>query len=377
MKGIEVHVLAPHDDKIPDDEFVNGVYVHRFKYFWPTSLQSLAYLPGIPENIKTFRGKLQVPFFIIGMMVRLLEIVTSYRVEIINAHWATPSGFSAVITKFIHHRPVLITVYGDELYTIAKGHMKPVKAVTRYVLSNADKVVGISDAACNAARQIADIREIEVLPDGIDTSYFNPNINCKLVIEKYGLHGKKLIFSSGRMVERKGFIYLIRAMPTILKKHPDAILIIGGDGPERERLEKEVKRLNLEGKVIMPGFISEKEFPMHMKAAEVFVLPSIVDKRGGTEGSATILLEAMACGTPVVGTNVGGIPYGVKDGIGGFLVEPENPEALAEKIIFLLSNPKVKEEMGVQARRYVEENFDWIKIADRYIEIFKELTLKS
>jgi glycosyltransferase involved in cell wall biosynthesis len=246
------------------------------------------------------------------------------------------------------------------------------KWMISYALNRAEKVVAISDATCNAGKEISGRKDIEIIPDGIDTETFNPKIDGEEIRKRHGINGF-LIFSSGRMVERKGFKYLIEAMPFILKEFPNAKLIIGGDGPERKNLEELAEKLEMKDKVILPGFISEEDFPRYMKAADVFVLPSIVDSRGDTEGSATILLEAMACETPVVGTKVGGIPYAIKDGIGGFLIEQKNPIQLAEKVILLLRDDKLRRNIGRIGRKYVEENFSCNKISERYINIFKEL----
>lgn len=242
----------------------------------------------------------------------------------------------------------------------------------KYALNNANKVVGISDATCDAGKEISGREDIEILPDGIDTETFNPRVDENEIKKKYG----RFIFSSGRMVERKGFIYLIKAMPYILKKFPNTKLIIGGDGPEKENLENEIKKLKIEENIILPGFISDEDFPKYMKACDVFVLPSIIDSKGDTEGSATILLEAMACGTPVIGTKVGGVPYAIRDGVGDFLVEQKNPKQLAEKIIMLLEDEKLREEMGGIGRKYVIKNFSWEKIAERYLKKFEDVKLK-
>ena len=176
------------------------------------------------------------------------------------------------------------------------------------------------------------------------------------------------------MVERKGFRYLIEALPYILKKCPNVVLALGGDGPERKRLETLARKLGIEEKVKFLGFIPDEDFPKFLKACDVFILPSIVDSKGDTEGSATILLEAMACETPVVGTNVGGIPYAIKDGVGGFLVPQKNPKAIADAVLKLIENPQLMRKLGKEGRRYVEKKFSINKIARIYKEIFKKVS---
>jgi len=372
-KGVEVHVVAPHANGLKKNEIMDEVYIHRFQYLYPEKIQSLAYFPGMPEKVKTIRGKMQLPFFMLSMIKKMISVVKKYDIDVINAHWAIPPGFVATVTKKIHKKPVLIRVYGAELFPVLKGSsmfFKIAKLMIKNALNSAEKVVGNSDASCNAGKEISGREDIEILPDGVDTETFNPNVNGNEIKRKYG----RFIFSSGRMVERKGFVYLVRAMPYILEKFPKIKLIIGGDGPEREKLENKVNKLKIENNVIFPGFISDEDFPKYMKACDVFVLPSIVDRRGDTEGLGLVLAEAMACGVPVIGTKVGGIPYIIKNSGGGFLVEQKNPKELAEKIIMLLKDEKLRKEMGKIGRKYAKEKFGWGEIAERYYDIFEKVT---
>jgi glycosyltransferase involved in cell wall biosynthesis len=371
-EGIEVHVVAPHAKGLKKEEVMDCVLIHRFQYLYPSELQTLAYFPGIPEKIKTASGKLQIPFFSLGMAEKLFDIIKKYDIDIVNAHWAIPPGFIATLTKKLHGRPVLITLYGAELWPCVKKGSKIMKWMISYALNKAERVVAISDATRNAAVAISGRKDIEIIPDGIDIERFNPKIDGEEIRKRHGINGF-LIFSSGRMVERKGFKYLIEAMPFILSEFQNTKLIIGGDGPEKKNLEELAEKLKIKDKVILPGFIPEEDFPKYMKAADVFVLPSIVDSRGDTEGSATILLEAMACETPVVGTKVGGIPNAIKDNVVGFLVEQKNSRQLADKIIMLLGDKRLREKLGKIGRKYVEEEFRINKIAEKYIETFREM----
>lgn len=374
--GTEVHVVAPHAKGIKKEDVIDGIFIHRFQYMYPANIQSLAYFPGIPENLKKPFNKLQILSFATSMSKKMLEVVRKYDIDVINAHWGIPSGFLATVTKKIHKKTVMITLYGAEIFLV-KRKQTILRPMISYALNNADKVVGISDVTCKVGKEISGREDIEILPDGIDTKTFNPQVNGEKIRKKHNLKNHFLIFSSGRMVERKGFKYLIEAMPYILKKFPNAKMIIGGDGPEKLKLEHLAKSLKIEESILFSGFIPSKDFPKYMKACDVFVLPSIIDSRGDTEGSATILLEAMACETPVVGTKVGGIPYAIKDGVGGFLVEEKNSEELAGKILVLLEDEDLRRQMGKIGRKYVEEKFDWLEIADKYKKEFEKLKEKS
>lgn len=372
-RGIEIHAVVPHAEGLKKEEIMDGVFIHRFQYLYPANLQSLAYFPGIPENIKTFKGKIQLPFFMLSTINKILNVVKKYDIDVINAHWAIPPGFIVTFIKKLYKSPVLITLYGAELFPVIKKNSRIMKWMISYTLNHAEKVVGISDVARDAGKIISKREDMQILPDGIDTRIFNLNVDEEKIKNKYSLNRNYLIFSSGRMVERKGFKYLIEAFLRVLQKFSNTKLIIGGDGPERDNLEYLAKKLGIKEKIVFSGFIGDNDFPKYMKACDIFVLPSIVDSAGDTEGSATILLEAMACGTPVVGTKVGGIPYAIKDGIGGFLVEQKNPKRLADKIITLLRDEKLRGEMGKVGRKYVEEKFSLEKTAYKYIELFKLL----
>jgi len=375
-RGVEVHVVSPHTHGLKKEEIMDGVFIHRFQYLYPSNLQDLAYFPGMPEKIKTIKGKIQVPFFMLSMIKKLLDIVKRYEIDVINAHWAIPPGFIATFTRRLHGKPVLITLYGAELWPVIKNNSRIMKLFISYALNAAEKVVGISDATCNAGKEISERKDIEILPDGIDTETFNPKIEGEQIKKRHKVKSF-MIFSSGRFVERKGFKYLLEAMPFILKEFPDVKSILGGDGPEKGNLEDTVNKLQLKENVIFTGFIPDEYFPKYMKAADIFVLPSIVDGRGDTEGSATILLEAMACGTPVIGTKVGGIPYTIKDGLGGFLVEQKDSKQLAEKILMLLKDEEKRKRMGRAGHRYVTQKYSLYKIADLYIAMFKKMIDKS
>lgn len=374
IKDCEVHVIAPHAKGLKKEEIIDGVYIHRFQYLYPSSIQTLAYFPGIPEKLSTLWGKLQLPFFMLSMIKALLVIAKKYNCDIIYAQWAIPSGFIAVLTKIFHKKPVVTKIFGAEIFPFYNKDniiSKMTKNIIRFTLRNVEKVVGNSGPTCNIGEKISG-KKIEILPEGVNLNFFKPDIDHYEIKKIYKLGDYPIIFSIGRMVERKGFRYLIEAIPYVLKENPKTKLIIGGDGPERKKLEKLSIDLEIAENVIFPGFISNEELPKLMSIADIFVLPSIVDRRGDTEGLGLVLLEAMACGTPVIGTNVGGIPYIIKNGVNGFLVEQKNSEQLAKEIIRLFDKD-LGQKIGKAGKKYVEENFHWDLIAEKCIKILNSV----
>lgn len=372
IKGLEVHVLAPHAKGIKKEEIMDGVYIHRFQYLYPSNIQTLAYFPGIPEKLKTLNGKIQVPFFMLSMSKALLEVVKKYNFDIIYAHWVIPTGFIALFTKRVHKRSIVIKLYGAEIYPFYRKNnitSKIAKRIIRFTLRNVDKIVGNSGPTCKVGEEMS-CEKIEILPEGVDLESFNPNRDYYEIINRYKLGDYRIIFSTGRMVERKGFKYLIESIPYILREYPKTKLIIGRDGPDRNNLVKLSVDLGIAENVIFPGIIPNEDLPKFMAVATVFVLPSIVDRTGDTEGLGLVLLEAMACGTPVIGTNVGGIPYIIENGVNGFLVEQKKPGQLAKGIIKLFDE-ELGQTIGEAGKKYIEENFTWNIITEKCIKILK------
>ncbi|WP_128693636.1 glycosyltransferase family 4 protein [Methanoculleus taiwanensis] len=376
-KGLEVHVIAPHAKGLKHAEKIDNVNVHRFQYMFPPSYQTLAYFPGIPEKMKKISGKIQIPFFGLSMTYKLLQVCRKHDIDIIFAHWAIPPGFIAALTKYIHKRPIVIGLYGAELFPFVnnqKTFASLCKIQIGYAIRNSDLVIGISKSTCNAGKTISRRMDIETIPYGVDIQKFNPTCNPDSIKQCYGLESKTILFSTGRMVERKGFKFLVDALPLVLETDPNTILILGGDGPEKERLKKQVADLNLEEKVIFPGFIPDEEFPNFLTASDVFILPSIVDRHGDTEGLGLVLVEAMACGTPVIGTNVGGITDIITHGYNGFLVPEKSSKDLAERIVEILSNPDLASYLNTNGLSTVQNEFSWESVCKKYLALFNRVS---
>jgi N-acetyl-alpha-D-glucosaminyl L-malate synthase BshA len=374
-----VHIVAPHAPGLAKEEHIGGVYIHRFQYIWPSKLQSLAYFPGIPENIKKLHNKLQVIPFALSMAVRLLIVVRKYKIDIINAHWALPAGFWAVLLKKYLKRPVATKLYGADLHMI-KHKYPALKPILKYVISNSDKVIANSGYTRQVACSLFDFDSsvINVIPDGVDINYFTPSVNGEKLKRQYHLDGFLLVLSCGRMVERKGFEFLIRAMPGVIEKNPNVRLLLVGDGPEKDRLHNLVTSLSIDRYVIFAGKVADSELPDYYRMSDVFVLPAIIDANGDTEGLGLVILEAMSTGKPVIGSDIGGIPYIFEgDYHPGYLVASKDVVQLSDRLNKLLSDKKLCKTMGEEGRKMVEQKYSWSNIADQYDSLWKLLDLNS
>jgi len=180
---------------------------------------------------------------------------------------------------------------------------------------------------------------------------------------------KHRILSVGRLIDWKGTIHLIEAMPKVLSDFSDASLLIIGSGPEKGHLLQRTHELSLEDHVKFPGTVSDEDLQTCYHTADVFVLPSIT-KDGKTEGLGVVLLEAMASGCPVIGSNVGGIPDIITDGETGFLVPEQRPDILAEKILRILADTELQEKFRRNGLIRVNKSFSWETISKQFSEVY-------
>lgn len=371
--GVKVQVVAPHADGLRKEEVMDGVHIHRFQYMQPEKLQTLAYFPGIPENIKIPFNKMQAIPFAVSMAKKMLQIIKRFEIDVVNAHWAFPPAFLSILTKPLHRRPILTTLYGVELFT-ARNKYAGLKRILSWTIINSDRVVAISDATRNSAVEISARSNIEVVPYGVDMEQFSTESDGAAIRRRYDLNGHVILFC-GRLVERKGVEYLIRAMPSVIANIPDTSLLVVGEGPEKSRLMRLAVSLGVRDRITFAGSVSNEDLPKFYAACDVFVLPAIIDVYGDTEGFGIVLVEAMASGKPVIGTRVGGISSWFDENEAyGFLIEQKDQINLSKKIVTLLNDDNMRKEFGRNARRVAESRFSFSKIAEMYLKTFRELT---
>jgi glycosyltransferase involved in cell wall biosynthesis len=181
----------------------------------------------------------------------------------------------------------------------------------------------------------------------------------------------QVVVALGRMVDKKGFVHLVDAMPELLRQAPSAKLVLAGDGALYDSLAERVRSLGLSAAVRMPGRVDWRDVPSLLALADVFVQPSIEDADGNVDGLPNTLLEAMAAARPIVATDAGGIGDVIEDGKNGRLVPQRSPTALADAIAGLLADRSERERMGEAARWVVEERLTWRSIARRYVELYE------
>ena len=169
----------------------------------------------------------------------------------------------------------------------------------------------------------------------------------------------------GRLSKEKGVQHFIQALPTILSECQDLQVLIGGDGQLKETIEKSLQEMGIRSNVDLPGWISHDDLPKYLNQLRLLVLPSY------TEGLPNIMLEAMACGTPVLATPVGAIPDVIQDEVTGFIMENNTPECIAQNVMRALNHPDL-EIIAERGRQYVAREFTFEKAVERWRRILEE-----
>jgi L-malate glycosyltransferase len=369
-RGFPSIVLTPH---YPDGKFRESwgpIQVTRFPYFFPVKFERLAYGPGLLYNIqKDFFAFTGIFPFMVSEFIFSFLILTQNPVKIIHTHWLIPQGYIGAVFHRIRDVPHIATVHGSDLNLIT--HHKILAPFGRFIICNSDAItVNSSYMRQQLETFMPDQRgKIRVIPMGIDPEKYNKEDFSDL---KKAYQTSNIILSVGRLIDWKGTVFLIDAMPFVIREHPDTLLLIAGSGPEKDSLIRRVHELDLEKKVIFLGVVSNQDLLSFYHSADVFVLPSI-NKAGKTEALGVVLLEAMASGCPVIGSNVGGIPDIITDGENGFLVPEQNPRVLAEKIIYLLSDPELRAKFRCAGLSTVKTQFSWDSVSIRFSEIYHEV----
>lgn len=291
------------------------------------------------------------------------HIVRSIRPDVVHAHnlYFSLTAIAPMI-KHLRHTPLVTTLhlpkmeYGAPLLDTSIRIYQ--KTIGHLIVKSSDKLIAVSGSVLTHA--IEDLRvpssKITRIPNGVDTNVYLPNNQS---------HENVTITYIGRLIQNKGPQYLIQAAPDILKDHPEARIYIVGEGPLKDELMRQVTSQNLEDNIYFLGNVSDI-LPV-LQATTIFVRPSL------TEGMSLAILEAMACGLPVVASNLEGNAEIIDNGETGYLVPPADSKALAEAIRLLLDNHKIASQIGKNARKKTEKFYDWEQITDQTLKIYLSL----
>jgi glycosyltransferase involved in cell wall biosynthesis len=355
-RGVEVHVFAPSYEGL-ESHSINGIPVHRFRYF-PAAWEHLTHMRGAPNRIRNPFYLFVAVFYILLGLIEAINYCRKHKFDLLHVHWPFPHGIWGYAASRVTRAPMVLTFHGAEILLSKKFFF--VKYFLRHAIANSKAIICNSNYTRAEVSKLTD-RPIDILPFGTTVSV-RP-------VDKDHNHPVKQILFAGRLIARKGVDYLLRAMPIILRQ-VSAHLHIVSDGDQRQNLERLTAELNLQNSVTFHGVVSNSELERQYAEADVFVLPAIVDDRGDTEGLGVVLVEALSFRTPVVASNVGGIPDVIQDELTGLLVPEKDPEKLAAAIVRILTDPDLANTLAEGGVRHAQSYFDWNRIIDQLLNVY-------
>ncbi len=371
--GIEVHIITPNSHSCLKEEIIDGVIIHRFNFF-PKKYDKLTYGSGMGTNLKKhFIARFELIPYMIFCIYSFYSLHKKERYDLIHAHWAFPSGLIGSIIKNFYDIPLIITLHGTEIFLGQRYQIA--EYLIRYCLKYSDIAIANSSYTMQQSKMIF-LRKYAIIPMGVDVEKYCP-LRAKDIKEqkkKNGFEEKKILLTVCRLIERKGVKYIIEALKYI--KSSNICLIIIGNGPEKENLienANQIMKKNNTLQIIFKNKISEPELIKIHQMCDIEMLTSIVDDSGETEGLGVVLLEGAACGKPLIGSNVGGIPDVIIDNYNGFLVEQKNCSMIAEKIDSLLQNQEIAFQFGHNSRIYARKIFNIQNIIKIHIQIYEDI----
>jgi len=261
--------------------------------------------------------------------------------------------------------PFVVYAYGNEILTaMQSAWQKP-----RLALQHADRVLAISRFTADLVRQAGVSPErIALVHPGCDVDRFRPR-PARMDL-RHALLGPRdrdrVLLTVGGLVARKGQDMVIQALPRLRQSIPDVTYLIVGDGPYRAQLETLAMSVGVRDHVVFAGMVSAEDLPDVYALSDVYVMPSREQLEScDVEGFGLVFLEANACGKAVVGGRSGGIPDAVEDGVSGLLVDPHDPEDIANALRRILSDGDMALRLGEQGRLRVVREFEWKRIGDQ------------
>lgn len=281
----------------------------------------------------------------------------------------------AILSKGLRRsgvKKIIALTHGHEVWW---ARLWPFSSAIAFIGRNVDHLTYLGDFTkgeiAKALSSNAKAAMKKIAP-GIDTEHFQPVSNANQLRSELGLSEKKVIVSVGRLVHRKGQDILIEALPQVLKIHPEAHILLVGEGPYRAHLEKLVTKFQLQKSITFIGRIQYRDLPRYICTGDIFVMPSRSRLAGlEVEGLGIVYLEASACGLPVIAGKSGGAPDAVDEGVTGVTVDGTSIAEVSAAIIEMLDDPAKSRTMGEAGRSWIHDKWRWEIWANEFNALFK------
>lgn len=367
-RGHRVWVLVPYDPELRKDP-ATSLEIRSFRYVRPDRWHLLGYSRTLRRDVgmKPW-AYLQAPFYFAFAERALRRLVRREGIELVHAHWILPNGFVAARVSRATGVPFAVTLHGSDVFMAERN---PVfGAMARRALAGAAHVTSCSAELRSRLLRLGGeehAAKVHLVPNGTwPTPAAEADRGHPAVPD-----GSRAVVAVGRLVDKKGFEYLLEAAPRILERVPEARIVLGGGGSLEGSLRERARRLGIADRVTFAGALSHPEVLRLLASAEVVAMPSVRDERGNVDGLPVVVLEAMAAARPVVASDVSGLPLAIEDGVSGRLVPERDPAAIADAVLELLTDPERALRLGAEARRRVEAELNWDAVAGVHDRLYR------
>ena len=366
--GHTIHVVAR--DEQDSERTINGIQVH--------------YIKGVGNALTRYWR------FARSASKRITELNKQNGIDIIHSNlplvpsFAIPKDSAKAIVCAVHSTwkgEAIVTKRDNpkELNPNEKSMLRfnfVLRSYEKKLMKRSDALIAVSKYTVNELTDLygIDKNKIHVIYNGVDIERFKPRPNRAELRQEFGLEkDQKVVLFVGRLYHRKGIDTLLRSVPPVLKEYSNVKFVISGTGfkQKEESLRNLAKELDIEDHVKFLGYVPDDKLPFLYSASDIFVLPAIY------ENFPFAILEAQSTGLPVISTKVGGIPEFLVDNQNGYVIEPRDPTQLTQKVLALLQDPKLAEEMGDRGRKLIEEKFDWRLITGQVIDLYHKVLEKA
>jgi glycosyltransferase involved in cell wall biosynthesis len=371
--GIKVNLLAPNANIMDLKKLSNkNLKITRFNYFFPLKYQGLVVPPGIVPNIKKDKSKIiQVPFLFIHYLIEGIKEMKRNDVQLIHSQWVIPSGMVGLILAKIFNKPHVITSQGAEFFF---SKYNPLTLFVGLVIRSSDYLFAVSSQMAEKAIQLGmNPKNVVIMPNAVNTDKFKVG-STKKKIELGIPENHKVILTVRRLVSEKRVEDVIIAFADFINKNQikDYHLIIGGDGPEYEKLVKLTNALNLDQYITFLGFVDNDKLPEIYSISDIYILSS------QQEGLSLTLLEAMSSENVIVSTSSTGGSDVIKESYNGFLYQVGDTTQLS-KILLNISKLSQNElnDLKFNARKTITEQFSTKVMIKKSIQYYEKAISKN
>lgn len=374
-QDVEVHLVLPEHRELKRGALEDGVHFYPYRYAPRADWTVWGYAESLRADVQLKRGVYALAPLVLASSLRtMLALTARNKFDLVHAHWVLPNAPAAALVARRRGLPLVISLHGSDVFVAEKA--APFREAARWCFARASAITACSDDLLNRALALgADESKMSLIPYGADAKIFRASTTAaQRVREQLRLCGDEvMLLAVGRMVYKKGFEFLVAAMPEVLQHAPNVRLVLVGYGDLRDELQARAHALDLNSQVIFAGRVPRQDIPAYFAAADVVVVPSVRDAAGNMDGLPNVALEAMAAGKPLVASNLAGFPDVIDDGENGLLVAEKDPHALAGAILTLARDPALRRRLGQAGRVKVHSALNWENVARRFIDVYQQV----